>query len=573
MRRQAEGHTRARRRPGAPALAALLFAVSLLASAGVAGAQDLAERIDESYRVLPTRQGLLLEPRDEVPGIQTIEIAAGEVAINGEPVAPTILRSWLGEEAAPLLELAALPEDEARALFAPAARGAGAEAEEADAEEEPAEELADELGTAAEEPAPLVEEPDPLTADDETKIFLGERVIFGRTLTIDEDEVAGEVVVIGGAVHVLGRVDGGVVAVGGPVILEGVVRGEVVSVGGGVELGPQAEIRGGVVSVGGTVRGRDDQIGGDVVQVSFPWAWDGDFGWEPRWGRQGSPVRAWAAREAVGNLAVILLLGLMVAFLLLVARGAVERAASAIARQPGSALLSGFAMWIFQLVGIFVVVIILALTIVGCFAIPLVPVVWLFGWLLYLPGYAAAALATGRWLGGRFGWSMGGAYGTALAGVLVIEVVKLVGNFLAIAGGPFVVLATLVEIAGLLIVLAAWTIGVGAVLMNLLNRRRRPTQPVPPGPLPPLPTGGEGGGWGGAGFASAPAGTTGLAGPAAEHSPAPAAAPAPPVDPGPVGGGPATPTAEPWTAPEPPAEEGPAGEPPAPPPDRGGKDG
>ncbi|HEX2163747.1 MAG TPA: hypothetical protein VHM02_07345, partial [Thermoanaerobaculia bacterium] len=455
MRRLADIYRRGGRRARACALPAALLAAFLVAGpAAVAPAQEpteapaaaaapepaeLAAAIEERYRVLPTVGGLLLEPRDEVPGIQTVEIAGGEVAINGEPVAPTILTSWLGDEAAPLLELAALPEEEARSLFAEE----GAE----DGEEADGEALLDEAGEPAAPDAPEA----PATAReprDPSLVYLGERVIFGRNLTIDENEVAGEVVVIGGAAHIEGRVDGGVVAIGGPVILAGDVRGDVVSVGGSVEAGPDASIGGDVVTVGGTVQLRDEQIGGDVVQIGFTW-WPGDWGWSPGWeGR--STLRAWAAREAIGNVAAIALLALLTAFLLLVARGPVERAAQVIARQPGSALLSGFAMWVFQIFGILIVLVLLVATIVGCLAVPFVPFLWFFGWLLYLPGYAAAALQVGRWVRGRFGWGGHGAYGTALLGVLAIESVKLVGNVLAIAGSWIGFFASLVEWAGLM---------------------------------------------------------------------------------------------------------------------------
>lgn len=569
MRRHVESIGRGRRRAGAWPSAAALLAASLLpwpaplapvaeAQVGEAvGSVDrgaLAAEIGERYRVLPTREGLLLEPREEIPGIQSIEIAGGEVAINGEPVAPTILRSWLGDEAAPLLALATLPAEEARALLAGEQPAGEAEAEPGlDAGETVVEDLDE-----AAEPAPR--EPDEPAEPGEPLIHLGERVVFGRTVTIDENEVAGEVVVIGGAVHVLGRVDGGVVAVGGPVIVEGRVSGDVVSVGGGARLGPEASVRGDVVSVGGTVRARDDQIGGDVVQIGLPWAWDGDVGWEPWWERGRSPARAWAAGEAVRNVAVIVLLALMTAFLLLVARGPVERAATVIARQPISSFFSGVALWIFQTVGIALLALVLVVTLVGCLALPLIPVLWLFGFLLFLPGYAAAALATGRLLTRRFGWTMGGAYGTALAGIVLIEIVKLFGHVLQIAGGPIAWLAVLVQATGWLIVFAAWTTGAGAILMNLLNRRRPAAQPIPPGPLPPgsLPPA----------PGTAPSGPSPTGAAASPPSGPPPAAP-PPPSPGPVhGASPAAPAhsaapPEPVAAEDrpPPSEPPPEGEP------------
>ncbi|HEX6203344.1 MAG TPA: hypothetical protein VF100_10095 [Thermoanaerobaculia bacterium] len=561
MRRHVDSIGRGRRRAGAHAFAAALLAASWLpwpanvaeaaevrveeAAAADVDRAELAAAIDARYRVLPTREGLLLEPREEIPGIQAIEIAGGEVAINGEPVAPTILRSWLGDEAAPLLDLAALPADEARALVTGEAPAAGEEEAEAepgvDVEVEDLDEVA--------EPAPAAEEEEP-------RVHIGERVLFGESLTIDEDEVAGGVVVLGGAVHVRGRVVGDVVAIGGPVIIEGTVRGGVVTVGGGLRMGPEGSVTGDVVSVGGRVRARDDQIGGGVVNVGLPWSWDGGFDWQPEWGPWRSPVRAWAAGEAVRNVAVIVLLGLMTALLLLVARGPVERAATVIARQPLSSFFSGLALWIFQTVGIALLTVVLVVTVVGCLALPLIPVLWLFGFLIFLPGYAAVALAAGRLLTHRFGWTMGGAYGTALAGILLIEMTKLLGNVVAIAGGPLGWLAVLIQATGWLVVLFAWTTGAGAILMNLLNRRRPPAAPLPPGPLPPgalPPAPGTGPS---ASTATGVAGVT--AGGATPAAPPPPAGPAaPPPSPGPAHDEPPAAPAHSATRPEPPVADEP----------------
>jgi hypothetical protein len=460
-------------------------------AAAPAAASELARRVEERYRVLPTRDGLLLEPRGEVPGVRSIELAGGEVAVNGEPVSATILRSWFGSEAEPLLELAALPVEEARELM-----GVGSEAELVPAEPagpsgEPA--AGDEEGASLEtyeEEAAARDDEEPYRRGDQ--VYLGERFSFGGSVTIEEDEVASEVVVIGGSVHILGEVDGDVVAVGGTVAVDGTVGGDVVAVGGGVHLGPESRVERDVVSVGGGVhKSRNARVGGQTTEVAFPWVWGGGLDWAPGSWAEGPSVRSWAISDAISNAMLIAFLALVACLIVLVARGSVERAAGRLQSEPWSALAAGIATIFFLLFGLPVVIVLLILTVVGCLALPLLVIVFPALLVIALVGYTAAAVQLGRALADRFGWRGAGVYMPLLLGILGIETWSLVADVLQIPGGPVRIVATIFLLIGLLIEIGAWLAGLGAVVMNLFAGRRRgaPTAlpPAVPPPVPPEP--------------------------------------------------------------------------------------
>ena len=92
-----------------------------------------------------------------------------------------------------------------------------------------------------------------------------DRVQFGTSISVHEDEEVGNLVCIGCSIHVKGTC-GDVVAVGGGVFIEGTVRGDVVAIGGGAKLTETAHVNGDLVTVGGGLsRDAGAVIGGDVV--------------------------------------------------------------------------------------------------------------------------------------------------------------------------------------------------------------------------------------------------------------------------------------------------------------------
>jgi hypothetical protein len=92
-----------------------------------------------------------------------------------------------------------------------------------------------------------------------------DRVQFGSSISVSEDEQVGDLVCIGCSIHVVGTC-GDIVAIGGRVELEGHARGDVVAVGGGVRLGENAQVGGDVVTIGGQLaRGNGSEVGGEIV--------------------------------------------------------------------------------------------------------------------------------------------------------------------------------------------------------------------------------------------------------------------------------------------------------------------
>jgi|GEM_PF-591273 len=507
------------------------------AEADEVGDGELRDELLERYQALPARDGVLLVPREDVPGISSIEIADGEVVVNGEPVGDTILRSWLGDEAEPLLALAALDTEAARNLLRVDVTGGGeavpvtatADDDERDTDRRRSDDEADE---------------------DRREIRLGQQFKIGSDVIIEENEVASEATAIGGSVVIRGRVLRDVVAVGGSIEVEGEVGGTMVGVLGGVFLGPDSRVDGDITAVGsGVRRAPGASVGGQVVEVSVPGG-GGHGDWEEwvegRRYRGGDFLRQWETNEAYWNLVGSVLLGLLACLALLIARGPVERVERRIAN--GSDFLGagvvGVLVQLLILPILAIVCFFLIITIVGCLALPLIPFILLALVVAALFGYAGVALRVGRWLGGRFGWELSSPYAALLLGVALIEVWKLIGETLDIFGGPAWFFAAMFLFAGVVVEYVAWSVGLGAILMNWFDGRRDRRMPPPP-PGDPYRRGGVephvGYGAYPAGPAT-PAAERSAGEPAAEAPPAPVAPPAPPAD-------------EPPTPPEEPAED------------------
>lgn len=92
-----------------------------------------------------------------------------------------------------------------------------------------------------------------------------DRVQFGSSINVSENEETGDLVCIGCSVRVAGTC-GDIVAIGGRVDLEGHAKGDVVAIGGGVRLAENAQVGGDLVTIGGgLVRGAGSEVGGEIV--------------------------------------------------------------------------------------------------------------------------------------------------------------------------------------------------------------------------------------------------------------------------------------------------------------------
>ena len=79
-----------------------------------------------------------------------------------------------------------------------------------------------------------------------------DQVAVGKSITVGQDESAGDVVCIGCSIHMAGSC-GEVVAIGGSIDVDGDVNGDAVAVFGSLRLNEDASVAGDAIAVGGRV--------------------------------------------------------------------------------------------------------------------------------------------------------------------------------------------------------------------------------------------------------------------------------------------------------------------------------
>jgi hypothetical protein len=310
----------------------------------------------------------------------------------------------------------------------------------------------------------------------------GSRVRFGGPVTVGKDEVAEEVVTIGGGVHIDGEVNRDVSAVGGSVRVNGRVGGSVTAVGGSVHLGPHSEVMGDVRAVGGTVvRAPGSVVHGSLSDVSKlrPFGGtdididDGHLLLAPLVGR---------SLHMFLTLATLLLLLLAVTLVVLLGPNALEQVRARVAGEPWTTLGAGLLGQVLVGPALGALVIVLIISIVGCLLLALVPFLIIGLLIATLVGFAGVAYQVGRVLEGRFGWQFGGPYLATIVGVLAIESLSLVGHLLSIGGGFLHFFAMIFLFFGLIVRYLAWTMGFGAAILTAFANRpqRFRRQPPPP---------------------------------------------------------------------------------------------
>lgn len=472
----------------------LLFA-TLLAAAPIAGqtpgpedGRELAATIEESFRVLPLSDGLLLEPRRPIEGVAVIEVRSGEVAIDGQQVPLHRLEEELGSLAEPVRRLGSLSDAERRRLFSDdfdedaseeeARHGARADVRAA-AEEarEDARAAADEARRDALEAAEEARE-DALAAAEEARELAEEmraigdpRVTVGGSLTVDEDEVVEEAVVIGGSLRVLGRVDGDAVVIGGRGEIRGVVEGDFSVVGGEAVLGPESRVDGDVAVVGGHLeRHPGAEVGGEVSEVALGSAGlaalAGGLGGRRHW----EPPSATSWVLGVFWFLVWLLVEILLACLaLLLARRPIDRIGERLRAEPWKSGLVGLVAEILFIPVLLMVFLLLLISVIGWPLLPLVPIGLLVLLVLAFFGYVAAALGVGDWIRRRLGWEVTGAYRVLILGLLLISSFGLIGQLLDF--GPLKFFSVLLTILGCVVGYVAWTVGLGAMLLTRFGSR------------------------------------------------------------------------------------------------------
>jgi len=403
----------------------------------------LRARLEERWRVVLVRDGLVLVPRRPGSSLRGVEIAGGTVMIDGRPVTGGELRERLGADAETVLALTYLDPADRRALFdAPAADRAGA----------------DRADTVA---AALPERPDPRRA----MRHRGARVRIGSDLVVAEHERVGEAAV----------------AIIGSVIVDGEVGGDVVAVLGDVRLGPRAVVGGEVTAVGGRIVAQPGaRVYGAANEVDIRW---------PAWWpgvtevRLVPPAAWWASLALVAAAGRGLVLAVLAVIAALLGRAAVTRVGREVGEAPWQSLTVGFGAQLVLVPAAIAICGGLVVSIVGIPLLALVPVAALVAAGFWLVGFTAVAARLG---GAVIGGSESGRLVPAVLLGLVLVFAVTLGARLAWWAG-WIGLPGFLLLGGLGCVVegVAWSMGLGALILTWFRGRSVPaaSQAVPP-PVP-----------------------------------------------------------------------------------------
>lgn len=418
----------------------------------------LREQVETRYRVLSAQDGVALIPLYDTD-VGLIELTGGEIAVDGRPVTGGELRDALGEDADAILRLSYLDTSAQRTLF-----GIGEAPPAADTTA-----MADTTGAAG------VDEPERETR--ERGSAQGDRVRVGGSVRIGVEEF----------------IDGDVVAVGGAARVDGRVSGDVTAIGGSVHLGPEAEIDGDVTAVGGQVHKSPGTIvRGSIEETPFGM---GDVRIAPHVRVMDSPFEG--VGGFVGTVSWILFLGLISCLVYLLARRPVERMEYRAVTSTWKSAAVGLAAQILFLPALVVTIVVLSISIIGIPLLLGIPFVLLAIAIGVLVGFVAVAKALGQTAESRFGWKHANPYIALLIGIGLIMAVSFFGAALGIAGGPLEVFAMILGIVGFVLQYIAWTMGLGVLLLTRFGTRYTwdgeggpPDAGLEPGPAPPAPSGG-----------------------------------------------------------------------------------
>jgi hypothetical protein len=250
-----------------------------------------------------------------------------------------------------------------------------------------------------------------------------ERVVFGRSLTIDAGETVDKAVAIGGSVTVAGHVRRDAVAIGGSVtLLPGAhVEGDAVAIGGAVS-----------VPEGATLEGDNVGLGGPVPAT---------VGSMTRWMAGGPhmlPAFRFGARLVRAFLLFVIAILIAAAF-----PGVLRRVQAYLLGRPGLSALGGAAI----LLGFVPLCVLLAVSVIG---IPLIPVAVMLLVALMLFGFAVSA----AWLGERI--PAGGEQKSAVRAVAW--------------GGAVLALVGLVPWIGTAVLVVVAAVAAGATLLSRFGR-------------------------------------------------------------------------------------------------------
>ncbi len=507
----------------------------------------LAGAVRERFEVDLGPDGLTLASTGADGVIRVIALADGVVAVDGVPVSGAELRELFGADADLVLRITYLGDATRRALFGadPVAAGApvtaptsspvesasGAEAEPAGTPEQPRDEVADAAGTAVVErpapagqaaaavvgagapgqvadapvlPEPAVPEPGipapAVTGSDDRATVTAERTAVATTAGDQRSSAGaperttttrGDLFRLGGSVSVERheRVRGDAAVVLGSLSVDGEVTGDVVVIAGSARFGPEAVVRGDVTVVGGSLhRARSASLRGSVTQVGL--AGIGAYTDPGRRWQVGWPGAGWlGGGDLVATTVRLFLLALLASGVVFLARGPAERIARRASAEP---IKSGVVGMLAQLMVVPLLVsgiLVLVISIVGIPLLLLLPFVIGGIGLVMLVGFSGAVLGAGEWIRNRMGAPGPAAFASVWAGIALVLLPTMAGEAVGMAGGLLRGLGVLLVLSGFLLEYAAWTAGLGALILNRFSPAPTtglpgPTSPVAPPPAP-----------------------------------------------------------------------------------------
>jgi hypothetical protein len=413
--------------------------------------QQLKTRVGQRFQVLLLRQSFVLVPKAPLKNVGSIELSDGLVLLDGSPVTGLELKQRVGADTDLIVQLSFLDATVRRQLFETPTPAA------------PAEPAARAKGVPKTPEPPAVSAPSvSRSSDDESNSrdrhrYGGARVRVGGDIRVRENEEVGN----------------DVVAIFGSVYIDGKVNGEVVAVGGGVYLGPKADVGGDVTSVGGGIeRSADARVSGQIneVKITIPsvrpfvhfspwrnWTW-----WTTPFG---------ASVELVGTLVRIGVIGLLAALVVAVFPVPVRRVSDRVAAEPWRAALTGLAAEVVFVPLLVLTVLVLAVSIIGIPLLLLVPFALVTALAALLLGFAGVGCAVGQRISRGGTVEIRNLIVPLVVGLAIIWALTLVARFVGLAGMPLRVVVGGVLVVGFVVEYAAWTIGLGGVLLSRFGRR------------------------------------------------------------------------------------------------------
>lgn len=164
----------------------------------------------------------------------------------------------------------------------------------------------------------------------------------------------------------------------------------------------------------------------------------------------------------------------------------VDAIAERTAAEPLRSGLAGLLAEVLFVPLLVVTVVVLAVSIIGIPLLFLVPFAVVLAVVLMIIGFTGVASVVGRAVSDRFGIHRSPYISVAL-GIVTVVGITLLGKLCALVGGLVfgVVVANSLAALGYLVEYVAWTIGIGAIILTWLGRRRRPAPAAPvAGPTP-----------------------------------------------------------------------------------------